>query len=54
MTDLHVILGNVFFLKGRNPLNCGFKAIVSVLLIKGKPVLSLLDVICKSEMMKCP
>lgn len=49
MTDLHVILENVIFLKGRNTVNCGLKAIVSVTLIKGKPVLS-----CTSEMMKCP
>lgn len=48
MTDLHVILQNVIFLKGRNTVNCGLKAIVSVILIKGKPVLS-----CTSEMMKC-
>lgn len=54
MADLHVILENVIFLKERNPLNCGFKTIVSIPLIKGKSVLSLMVVICKSEMMKCP
>lgn len=53
MTDLHVTLENVISLKGKNPDNCGLKAIVSVLLIKRKPVLSFLVVICKSEMMKC-
>lgn len=58
MTDLHVILENVIFYKGRNPVNCDLKAIVSVLLIQKTkqptPVLSLLVLICKSEMMKCP